>query len=115
MDIRVTMDDVTAERFLRIKEHLGFRNDTDVLRTLVDEYFERLSTSGKEAYALQSLEGMPDAKDARKMKGQSISREDREFVRDELSWLAEWIKKRYPGLNLIDARRILREVLSASV
>jgi len=115
LDIRVMMDEVTAERFLRIKERLGFRNDTDVLRTLVDEYFERHWISGKEAGALQGLEAGADAKDAKKMKGQSISREDREFVRDELSWLAEWIKKRYPGLNLIDARRILREVLSASV
>ena len=44
-----------------------------------------------------------------------ISQEDREFIRDELAWLAEWIRGKYPQLNFREIRRILREMLSVSV
>jgi hypothetical protein len=44
-----------------------------------------------------------------------ISQEDREFIRDELAWLAEWIHGKYPQLNFREIRRILREILSVSV
>ena len=44
-----------------------------------------------------------------------ISQEDREFIRDELAWLAEWIRGRYPQLSFREIHRILREMLSVSV
>jgi len=44
-----------------------------------------------------------------------VSQEDREFVRDELAWLAEWTRNRYPKLNFGDIRRFLREMISVSV
>ena len=44
-----------------------------------------------------------------------VSREDREFVRDELAWLAERIRSRYPKLSFGDVRRFLREMISVSV
>jgi hypothetical protein len=31
-----------------------------------------------------------------------VSIEDREFVREGLAWLAEWIRSRYPKLNFGD-------------
>jgi len=44
-----------------------------------------------------------------------VSEEDREFVRDELAWLAEWMRSRYPKLNFGDIRRFLREMIFVSV
>lgn len=44
-----------------------------------------------------------------------VSEEDREFIRDELAWLAEWIRSRYPKLNFGDIRRFLREMIPVSV
>jgi len=44
-----------------------------------------------------------------------VSQEDREFVRDELAWLAEWTRSRYPKLGFGDIRRFLREMISVSV
>ncbi len=44
-----------------------------------------------------------------------VQDEDREFVRDELVWLAEWIRSKYPNLNFGDIRRFLREMLPVSV
>ena len=44
-----------------------------------------------------------------------FSREEREFVRGELAWLAEWIRSRYPKLGFGDIRRFLREMISVSV
>jgi AAA+ ATPase superfamily predicted ATPase len=44
-----------------------------------------------------------------------VSQEEREFVRDELAWLAEWIRSRYPKLSFGDIRRFLREMISVSV
>ena len=44
-----------------------------------------------------------------------VSREDREFVRDELAWLAEWIRSKYPKLNLGDIQRFMREMIPVSV
>jgi hypothetical protein len=44
-----------------------------------------------------------------------VSREDREFVRDELAWLADWIRRRYPKLSFRDIRRFLNEMVSVSV
>jgi len=44
-----------------------------------------------------------------------VSVEDREFVRQELAWLAEWIRSRYPKLNYGDIRRFLAEMVPVSV
>ncbi|MEM0096185.1 MAG: hypothetical protein QW660_06070 [Candidatus Bathyarchaeia archaeon] len=44
-----------------------------------------------------------------------VSLEDREFIREELAWLAEWIRSRYPKLNFCDIRRFLTEMVSVSV
>jgi len=47
-DVRVylRMDDELGERFLQIKQHLGLKNDTEVLRTLINwfwrEHFQEL-------------------------------------------------------------------------
>ena len=43
-----------------------------------------------------------------------VSEEDRELVRDELAWLAEWIRNRYPKLNFGDIRRFLGEMVTVS-
>jgi hypothetical protein len=47
--------------------------------------------------------------------GEGVSMEDREFVREEMAWLADWIRKRYPKLNFGDIRRFLAEMVSVSV
>jgi len=44
-----------------------------------------------------------------------VSMEDREFVREELAWLAEWIRSRYPKLNYGDIRRLILEMVPVSV
>jgi hypothetical protein len=44
-----------------------------------------------------------------------VSQEEREFVRDELAWLAEWVRSRHPKLSFGDIRRFLREMVSVSV
>jgi hypothetical protein len=48
-------------------------------------------------------------------KPRGFSREDREFVREELAWLAEWIRSRYPRLNFEDVQRFIREMIPVSV
>jgi hypothetical protein len=44
-----------------------------------------------------------------------VSIEDREFVREELAWLAEWIRSRYPKLNFGDIRWLILEMVPVSV
>jgi len=44
-----------------------------------------------------------------------VSVEDREFVREELAWLAEWIRSRYPKLNFCDIRQLILEMVPVSV
>jgi hypothetical protein len=44
-----------------------------------------------------------------------FSQEDREFIRDELAWLADWIRRKYPKLSFRDIRRFLSEMVSVSV
>lgn len=44
-----------------------------------------------------------------------FSEEDLEFIRDELAWLADWIRKRYPKLSFADIRSFLREMIPVSV
>ncbi|MBS7635743.1 hypothetical protein KEJ37_00115 [Candidatus Bathyarchaeota archaeon] len=45
----------------------------------------------------------------------TVSSEDREFIRDELAWLAERIHRRYRKLNFADIRRLLLEMVPVSV
>lgn len=45
---------------------------------------------------------------------QEVSREDREFVRGELAWLANKIREKY-GLSIPKIRRFIREMLDVSV
>lgn len=47
-------------------------------------------------------------------KVEAISEEDREFVRDELVFTVEWLRKRYP-FTIREANRFLREMLTVSV
>jgi len=44
-----------------------------------------------------------------------ISEKDREFILDELAWLAEWIKERYPEMDYGEIARFLREMIAVSV
>lgn len=48
-------------------------------------------------------------------KVEKICSEDREFVREELAWLAEWLSERYPILDYTDLRKFISEMLSISV
>ena len=48
-------------------------------------------------------------------KAEKIRSEDREFVRDELTWIAEWIRERYPTMNYGEINHFLRVMLDVSV
>ena len=48
-------------------------------------------------------------------KVEKIAPEDREFVRNEQAWLAEWLKNRYPSLKFGDINRYLHQMLEVSV
>ena len=41
--------------------------------------------------------------------------EEEEFVREELAWLAEWIREKHPEMNYNDIRRALSERVPVSV
>jgi len=47
-------------------------------------------------------------------KAKQVSDEDREFVRDELVFTAEWLRKRYP-MSIKEANRFLHQMLDVSV
>jgi len=44
-----------------------------------------------------------------------LREEDRDFVREELAWIADTIKKKYPDWNYGEINREIREILSVSV
>jgi len=46
---------------------------------------------------------------------EKIASEDEELVRDELAWVAEWLKKRYPAMNFRQINCFLHEKLDVSV
>ena len=48
-------------------------------------------------------------------KAEEVALEDRELVRSELVWVAEWLKKRYPTITIREANRFLHEMLDVSV
>jgi len=37
--VYVKISEETLERFLRIKEHLGLKNNTEVMRYIINEYY----------------------------------------------------------------------------
>jgi len=41
--------------------------------------------------------------------------EEEEFVREELAWLAEWVREKHPEMNYNDIRRVLSERVPVSV
>ena len=55
--------------------------------------------------------------EARKAQEQTaeVSTEDREFVRDELTHIAESIRKRYPVMSIPQIRAFIREMLDVTV
>jgi len=44
-----------------------------------------------------------------------LSERDREFVRDELGWIAEWIRKRYPEMSYRQIKRVIRDILEVTI
>jgi len=80
------------------------------------EFVERIRQRGKQGMSLAEL--VEELKEWQRKGGtymSEVSEEDREFVRDELAWLAEWIRSKYPKLNFGDIRRFLREMIPVSV
>jgi len=50
LDIRLRLQGQVKERFLEIKSALGLTNNTEVLRLIINEYFEKkLSKEGQQA------------------------------------------------------------------
>jgi metal-responsive CopG/Arc/MetJ family transcriptional regulator len=39
--IYVKLDEKAAEKFQKIKEHLGLKNDTEVLRALITDFYKK--------------------------------------------------------------------------
>jgi len=48
-------------------------------------------------------------------KVEKITSEDRDHVRSELYRLAQWLKNRYPDMNIREINRFLHERLDVSV
>ena len=42
INIRVELKGKVKERFLKIKEEIGYENNTEVIRYLINEYYKRL-------------------------------------------------------------------------
>jgi len=48
-------------------------------------------------------------------KVEQISPEDRELVRDELAWAAEWLRAHYPDMTVAEINRYLHEMVDVSL
>jgi|GEM_PF-3502904 len=83
------------------------------LLDLPQKFVEYMKDKGKQC--LEPEELIKELKDWQKSSASVVSEEDREFIREELAWLAEWIRSRYPKLNFCDIRRFLTEMVSVSV
>jgi len=83
------------------------------LPDLPQQFVEHLKAKGKQCLTPQEL--VRELKEWRKSSANVVSIEDREFIRDELSWLAEWIHGKYPKLNFGDIRQLLLEMVPVSV
>ena len=44
-----------------------------------------------------------------------VSESDREFIRSELGWLADWIKERYPEMTYGDIKRIIKDIIEVTI
>jgi len=42
LNIRVELKGKVKERFLKIKEEIGYENNTEIIRYLINEYYKRL-------------------------------------------------------------------------
>jgi len=80
---------------------------------LPQEFVEYMKEKGKQSMTPEEL--VKELKAWQKSSTNEVSEEDREFVRDELAWLAEWIRSRYPKLNFGDIRRLILEMVPVSV
>jgi hypothetical protein len=47
LDIRLKLDGDVAQRFLEIKKAKGLKNETEVLRLIINEYYQEKSTRFK--------------------------------------------------------------------
>jgi hypothetical protein len=83
------------------------------LPNLPKDFVEHLKRMGKQGMTLSEL--IEELKTWQGPSAKEVSAEDREFVREELAWLAEWVLSRYPKLNYEDIRRFLTEMVSVSV
>lgn len=83
------------------------------LPDLPREFVEYLKE--KDKLCLTPEELVREFREWQKSSANVVSEEDREFIRGELAWLAEWIRSRYPKLNFGDIRRFLTEMVSVSV
>jgi len=68
---------------------------------------------GKQGMTLGEL--VEELKTWQEPSAKEVSAEDREFVREELAWLAEWIRSRYPKLSFCDIRQLILEMVPVSV
>ena len=57
--VYLRMEGETADRFLRIKEHLGLKNDTEVLRALINWYWRQNREELEVPRAFASMEAQP--------------------------------------------------------
>jgi hypothetical protein len=80
---------------------------------LPQEFVEYMKEKGRQSMAPEEL--VKELKAWQKSSTNEVSEEDREFVREELAWLAEWIRSKYPKLNFCDIRRFLLEMVPVSV
>jgi len=83
------------------------------LPNLPREFVEYMKEKDKQCLTPEEL--VKELKEWQESSPKAVSSEDREFVREELAWLAEWIRSRYPKLNFSDIRRFLTEMVSVSV
>jgi len=83
------------------------------LLDLPQKFVENMKDRGKQR--LEPEELVKELKDWQKSSENMVSEEDRKFIREELAWLAEWVRSRYPKLNFCDIRRFLTEMVSVSV
>jgi len=84
------------------------------LPDLPKDFVEHLKRMGKQGMTPEEL--IKELKEWKvKVSINDFSMEDREFVREELAWLAEWIRNKYPKLNFGDIRQLLLEMVLVSV
>jgi hypothetical protein len=81
---------------------------------LPQDFIEYMKKEGRRQ-GITPAELVEELKGWQKAFASEVSEEDREFVREELAWLAEWIRSKYPKLNFGDIRRFLKEMVPLSV